>query len=134
MPTYVMPSCCAAVAIGPTGNPTIPNMNWTPCRLRFLATKVAPSTSLMKFPPVRVMRTSSGSARTERLLEQREHRGPGAAVSGRVVGERRVAELVGVRVREAVHRAAVARELPVDGGLSHLRLERGDLRGRNQRV
>src|SRR5438552_18039697 len=42
-----MPSFCAAVAIGPTGNPTIPNMNWTPCFLRFLATSVAPSTSAM---------------------------------------------------------------------------------------
>src|SRR5881628_1715864 len=42
-----MPSFCAAAAIGPTGNPTIPNMNLTPCCLRLLATKVAPSTSLM---------------------------------------------------------------------------------------
>src|SRR5712691_8558393 len=33
--------------MGPTGNPTIPNMKLTPCRLRLLATKVAPSTSLM---------------------------------------------------------------------------------------
>src|SRR5437899_846514 len=42
-----MPSFCTAAAIGLTGNPTIPNMNLTPCRLRLLATKVAPSTSLM---------------------------------------------------------------------------------------
>src|SRR6059036_2414220 len=42
-----MPSFCAAAAIGCTGNPTIPNMNLTPCRLRLLATKVAPSTSAM---------------------------------------------------------------------------------------
>ena len=35
-------------ATGFTGNPTIPNMNLTPCRLRLLATKVAPSTSLMR--------------------------------------------------------------------------------------
>src|SRR5713101_4042004 len=42
------PSFCAAAAIGFTGNPTIPNMNLTPCRLRLLATKVAPSTSLMR--------------------------------------------------------------------------------------
>src|SRR6266850_1240283 len=47
MPTYVIPSFCAAAAIGCTGNPTIPNMNWTPCFLRFLATRVAPSTSAM---------------------------------------------------------------------------------------
>src|SRR6185295_18208346 len=49
IPTYVIPSFCAAVAIGPTGNPTMPNMNWTPCRLRLLATRVAPSTSAMSF-------------------------------------------------------------------------------------
>src|SRR2546427_905738 len=42
-----MPSFCAAAAIGLTGNPTIPNMNLTLCCLRLLATKVAPSTSLM---------------------------------------------------------------------------------------
>src|SRR5262245_58535355 len=40
-----MPSFCAATAIGPTGNPTIPNMYLTPCCLRLLAIRVAPSTS-----------------------------------------------------------------------------------------
>src|SRR5688572_5414566 len=45
MPTYVIPSFCAAAAIGCTGNPTIPNMYCTPCFLRLLATSVAPSTS-----------------------------------------------------------------------------------------
>src|SRR5262245_55436217 len=47
MPTYVMPSCCAAAATGPTGKPTTPNMNRTPCFFRFLAINVAPSTSAM---------------------------------------------------------------------------------------
>src|ERR671925_1897918 len=60
MPTYVIPSFCAATAIGPTGNPTIPNMNSTPCFLRLRATSVAPSTSLM-----------SG------LLSERDHTLPG---------------------------------------------------------
>src|SRR4029078_12526997 len=42
-----MPSCCAATAIGPTGNPTMPNMYCTTCFLRFRATSVAPSISAM---------------------------------------------------------------------------------------
>src|SRR6266568_5975948 len=44
-----MPSCCAAAAIGPTGNPTTPNKWSMPCCFRLLAIKVAPSTSLMLF-------------------------------------------------------------------------------------
>src|SRR5690242_16896115 len=45
-----MPSFCAAAAIGPTGNPTIPNMWSMPCCLRLRAIRVAPSTSLMVIP------------------------------------------------------------------------------------
>src|SRR3954451_21931132 len=42
MPIYGSPTFCAASAIGPTGNPTTPNMYSTPCSLRLLASKSAP--------------------------------------------------------------------------------------------
>src|SRR5438067_5824696 len=65
-----MPSFCAAAAIGPTGNPTMPNMNLTPCCLRLLATKVAPSTSLMSD-----------------LLSERDHRREEAPLHARDAGD-----------------------------------------------
>src|ERR1700750_2391322 len=59
-----MPSFCAAAAIGPTGKPTIPNMWSMPWCLRLRAIKVAPSTSLMVFPPdARIMRTDRAAAK-----------------------------------------------------------------------
>src|SRR5439155_11605467 len=65
-------SFCAAEAIGPTGNPTIPNMNYTPCRLRLLATKVAPSTSLMSVPSYlngRTLNDRPGTVKRPRRLD-----------------------------------------------------------------
>ena len=57
---------------------------------------------------------------------------PGAPIGGLVISERRIAERAGVRVGEAVDRATVAVELPVDLRRPHLRLERVDLLGRDQ--
>src|SRR3954452_5649863 len=42
MPIYGRPTFCAASAIGPTGNPTTPNMYSTPCSFRLLASRSAP--------------------------------------------------------------------------------------------
>src|SRR5947209_3394206 len=42
MPIYGSPTFCAASAIGPTGNPTTPNMYWTPWSFRLFASKSAP--------------------------------------------------------------------------------------------
>src|ERR1700677_2497307 len=46
-----MPAFCAASASGPTGKPTTPNINCTPCSFRLFASKSAPVISAM-FPPV----------------------------------------------------------------------------------
>src|SRR4051794_40675198 len=42
MPIYGKPTFCAASAIGPTGNPTTPNMYSTPCSFRLFASRSAP--------------------------------------------------------------------------------------------
>src|SRR6185295_18062877 len=66
-----MPSFCAAAAIGPTGNPTIPNRWSMPCCLRLRAIRVAPSTSLMLFSP---SRASELQARINALIAGRRKR------------------------------------------------------------
>src|SRR3954447_16758666 len=42
MPIYGKPTFCAASAIGPTGNPTTPNMYSTPWSFKLFASRSAP--------------------------------------------------------------------------------------------
>src|SRR5258705_10841388 len=70
----------------------------------------------------------------ELLVEQIDHRLPRALVGDRIVGQRRIADLAGIWVGEAVHRAAIGMQLPVHLGLPHLLFESGDLRRRNKRI
>src|SRR5216684_2048428 len=70
----------------------------------------------------------------EHLVEQIDHRPPRAFVGDRIVGQRRIANLAGIWVGEAVHRAAIGMQLPVHLGLPHLLFEGGDLRRWNKRI
>jgi hypothetical protein len=67
---YVMPSRCAAKAIGTTGTPTMPNMYSTPCCLRLRAISVAPSTLAIVVPPrvaaTEILRAGRTTAQAER--------------------------------------------------------------------
>src|SRR6059036_3681962 len=127
-----MPSFCAAAAIGWTGNPTIPNMNWTPCRLRFLATKVAPSTSAMssllsewvvvRAHPLHAERATRGSRQVRSRPPEPESSPPGAARA--VARERVVRPLQG-----GLHRGSVRPPGSAGGGSHRHLLPRRDRRG-----
>ena len=77
---------------------------------------------------------ATAARRAERLVEQLEHRPPGAFVGAAVVGHAGHAELIGPLVGEAVDRAAVEVQLPVDLAGAHLLLERMALLDRHERV
>src|SRR5439155_24311524 len=66
---------CAASAIGPTGNPTTPNMYWTPCSFRLFASKSAPlisaiSLSCQLLSPLGGGRRPMGDARSAPMIEE----------------------------------------------------------------
>src|ERR1700733_8252062 len=69
-----MPAFCAASASGPTGNPTTPNMNCTPCSLRLFASKSAPLISAMDIPPNSGDRTLNDVADGVKSSQGRPHR------------------------------------------------------------
>jgi hypothetical protein len=68
------------------------------------------------------------------FLEERHHRFPRPRVRQHVVGYPRHAHAVGVRIGEAVHRAAIANDLPVRLRCGHLLRQGVDLRRRDKRI
>ena len=70
----------------------------------------------------------------ENFLEERRHRFPRPLVRQLVVGYARHAHAVGVRIGEAVHRAAIAHDLPVRRRFGHLLRQSVDLRHWDKRM
>src|SRR5882724_6171375 len=70
----------------------------------------------------------------ENFLEERCHRLPRPLVRQRVVGYAWHAHAVGVRIGEAVHRAAIAHDLPVRLCFGHLLCQGVDLRHWDKRI